>query len=119
MERRGEPQASGRRRSAALGVRYRGHVTTLNLRTLKIRSGEQFQDEREIRLEPLELGGQRYQPVPETVPAGGAITRATTGTGFQLGFDVRPHRPGFRCLEDARLDPPISAPESHAAAPAG
>jgi len=28
-------------------------MTTFNLRTLKIRSGEQFQDGREIKLEPL------------------------------------------------------------------
>ena len=30
-------------------------VTTFNLRTLKLRSGEQFRDEQEIELEPLEL----------------------------------------------------------------
>ena len=41
-------------------------MTTLDLRTLKLRSGEQFLDEREVQLEPLELGGQRYLPVPET-----------------------------------------------------
>jgi hypothetical protein len=36
-------------------------MTTFNLRTLKIRPGEQFRDEREIELEPLELGGQRLR----------------------------------------------------------
>ena len=92
-------------------------VTTFNLRTVKLRSGEQFQDERELRLEPLELGGQRYLPVPETVPAELTITRASTGTVFELAFHVRLHGPCFRCLEDAVLDVPISAREYQATAP--
>ena len=79
-------------------------MTTFNLRTLKLRSGEQFRDEQEIKLEPLELGGQRYLPVPETVPAELTITRASTGTVFEHAFHVRLHGPCFRCLEDAVLD---------------
>ena len=94
-------------------------VTTFNLRTLRLRSGEQFRDEREIRLEPLELGGQRYLPVPETVPAELTITRAASGTVFELGFHVRLHGPCFRCLDDAVLDLPISAREYQANAPEG
>ncbi len=93
-------------------------MTTFNLRTLKIRPGEQFRDEREIRLEPLELGGQRYLPVPETLPAELTITRASTGTVFELAFHVRLHGPCFRCLEDAVLDLPISGREYQATAPA-
>ncbi len=92
-------------------------VTTFNLRTLKLRSGEQFQDGQEIQLEPLELGGQRYLPVPETAPAELTITRASTGTVFELAFHVRLHGPCFRCLEDAVLDLPISGREYQATAP--
>jgi len=92
-------------------------VTTFNLRTLKLRSGEQFGDAKEIQLEPLELGGQRYLPVPETVPAQLTITRASTGTVFGLGFHVRLHGPCFRCLDDAVLDLPISAREYQATSP--
>ncbi len=94
-------------------------VTTFNLRTLKLRSGEQFREERELELEPLELGGQRYLPVPGTVPAELTITRASTGTVFELAFDVRLHGPCFRCLEDAVLDLPISASEYQATVPGG
>jgi len=94
-------------------------VTTFNLRNLKIRSGEQFRDEQEIQLQPLELGGQRYLPVPEKVPAELTITRASTGTVFELGFRVRLHGPCFRCLENAVLDLPISAREYQATAPEG
>ena len=92
-------------------------MTTLNLRTLKLRSGEQFVDEREIQLEPLELGGQRYLPVPETVQADLAITRASTGTVFELRFRNRLHGPCYRCLADAVLELPISAREYHATNP--
>ena len=94
-------------------------VTTLNLHTIKLRSGEQFRDERELRLEPLELGGQRYLPVPENVPAELAITRASTGTVFELAFQVRLHGPCYRCLEDAVLELPISAREYEATSPGG
>jgi len=92
-------------------------VTTLNLRTIKLRSGEQFRDEQEIELEPLELGGQRYLPVPQKVPAELTITRASTGTVFELRFHVRLHGPCYRCLEDAVLDLPISAREYQATTP--
>jgi uncharacterized protein len=92
-------------------------MTTFNLRRLKLRSGEQFRDAQEIQLEPLELGGQRYLPVPETAPAELTITRAASGTVFELGFHVRMHGPCFRCLEDAVLDLPISGREYEATNP--
>ena len=92
-------------------------ATTLNLRTIKLRSGEQFRDKREIQLEPLELGGQRYLPVPQEVPAELTITRASTGTVFELAFSVRLHGPCYRCLEDAVLELPISAREYQATNP--
>jgi uncharacterized protein len=94
-----------------------GGVTTLNLRTLKLRSGEQFVDEREIQLAPLELGGQRYLPVPETVPAELSVTRASTGTVFELRFRNRLHGPCYRCLADAVLEQQISAREYQATNP--
>jgi len=92
-------------------------VTTFNLRTLKLRSGEQFADALDVQLDPLELGGQRYLPVPETVPAELSITRASTGTVFELHFDTRLHGPCYRCLADAVLDVPISAREYQATNP--
>ena len=92
-------------------------MTTLDLRKLKLRSGDQYRDEQEIELEPFQLGGQRYLPVPGTVPAELTITRASTGTVFELRFDARLHGPCFRCLEDAVLDVPVSAREYQAADP--
>lgn len=90
-------------------------MTTLNLRTIRLRSGEQFRDEQAIELEPFELGGQRYLPVPATAAAELAITRASSGTVFELAFRTRLHGPCFRCLEDAVLDVPVAAREYQAA----
>ena len=63
-------------------------MTTLDLRRLKLRSGDQYRDEQEIELEPFELAGQRYLPVPGTVPAELTVTRAATGTVFELRIRV-------------------------------
>jgi uncharacterized protein len=57
--------------------------------------------------------------VPGTVPAELAITKATTGTVFQLGFTARLHGPCYRCLGDAVLELPISAREYQATNPDG
>jgi uncharacterized protein len=57
--------------------------------------------------------------VPGTVPAELAITKATTGTVFQLGFTARLHGPCYRCLGDAVLEVPISAREYQATNPDG
>jgi uncharacterized protein len=94
-------------------------MTTLDLRTLRLRSGEQWRDERHIELEPFELGGQRYLPVPQVVPAEVTVTRASTGTVFELRFDARLHGPCFRCLGDAVLDVPVDAREYQDASPGG
>jgi uncharacterized protein len=91
----------------------------LNLRTLKLRSGEQYRDQHEIPLEPFELGGQRYLPVPSTVDAEITVTRASSGTVFELAFPVRLHGPCFRCLEDAVLDLHVQAREYQATEPEG
>jgi uncharacterized protein len=92
-------------------------MTSFNLRRLKLRSGEQYRDGVEVALEPLEFGGQRYLPVPETVPAELTITRASTGMLFELRFAGRLHGPCQRCLDDAVVDVPISAREYQAASP--
>jgi len=57
--------------------------------------------------------------VPGTVPAELAITKATTGTLFELRFTTRLHGPCYRCLGDAVLELPISAREYQATNPEG
>jgi uncharacterized protein len=92
-------------------------MTSFSLRALKLRSGEQFQDEIAVQLVPLEFGGQRYLPVPEQVPVELRATRASTGTVFDLSFAARLHGPCQRCLRDTAIDRSISAQEYHASSP--
>jgi DUF177 domain-containing protein len=94
-------------------------MKSFNLRQLKLRSGEEYRDEVELDLEPFELGGERYLPVPGTVPAELEITKAATGTVFRLGFTARLHGPCYRCLDDAVLELPIAAREYQATNPDG
>ena len=81
-------------------------MTTFDLRTLRIRSGDQAHERVEIELEPLLLGGQAYEPRPSPAPAELAVTRASSGTVLELAFDVSLEGPCFRCLTDAEL--PVS-----------
>ena len=92
-------------------------MQSFNLRTVKLRSGEEYRDEIDVRLEPYELGGQRYLPVPEEVPAELVISKATTGTVFELRFRGRLHGPCYRCLADAVLDIPVDVREYQATNP--
>ena len=94
-------------------------MKTFSLRTLRLRPGEEYRDEIELELEPFELGGQRYVPVPERVPAELTISRASTGTVFELRFGIRLHGPCYRCLEDAVLELPIAGREYQATNPDG
>lgn len=94
-------------------------MKTFNLRSAKLRSGEEYRDDIELDLAPLEYGGQRYLPVPDTVPAELVITRASTGTVFRLRFAARLHGPCYRCLADAVVELPIDAREYQATNPEG
>lgn len=94
-------------------------MTVLNLRSIKLRSGEEHRSEQEIELEPIRLAGQRYLPVPDKIPAEVAVTRASTGTVFELRFVGRLHGPCFRCLEETVVEEQISAREYQATRPNG
>jgi uncharacterized protein len=84
------------------------------MRSLKLRPGEEFRSEQEIALEPYELGGERYLPVPAKVAAEFKVTRASTGSVFELHFRSRVHGPCHRCLADAVVEREISAREYQA-----
>ena len=93
-------------------------MTVFSLRTLRLRSGEEYRDAQEVELEPLQLGGQRYIPVPEKVDAELAISQASTGTVFALFFEGRLHGPCYRCLKETVMDQPIAVREYQATNPA-
>ncbi len=89
-------------------------MTRFPLRRLRLRSGDEHRDAVEIELEPFDLGGQRYLPVPQAVEAELTLVQATTGLDIRLAFDVRLHGPCMRCLADAVVDVSIDAREYHA-----
>ncbi len=78
-------------------------MTTFDLRTLRLRSGDQARERVELELEPLLLAGQTYESRPNPALAELAVTRASSGTVLELAFDVRLEGPCFRCLGDAEL----------------
>jgi uncharacterized protein len=92
-------------------------VTIFNLRTARLRSGEQFSDVREVELNPLELGGQRYVPLPEKPEAAFTLTRTSSGLLLELELDVRLAGPCFRCLGDAGLAVHVASREYQATSP--
>jgi uncharacterized protein len=92
-------------------------MKSFSLRSVKLRSGEECRDAVELELAPLDLAGQRYLFVPAELPAELAISRASTGTVFQLGFEARLHGPCMRCLADAVLDVDIDTREYQATNP--
>jgi uncharacterized protein len=92
-------------------------VTIFNLRTVKLRSGEELRSEQMIEIEPLRLGGQRYIVVPERLPAELVVSRASTGTIFELRFVGRLHGPCFRCLAETVVEERVSAREYQATSP--
>lgn len=92
-------------------------MTTFDLRTLRIRSGDQAHERVEIELEPLLLGGQAYEPRPNPAAAELAVTRASSGTVLELAFEVTLDGPCFRCLTDAELPVSLSLREYQATKP--
>jgi len=79
-------------------------MTVFNIRTVRLQPGEQFRDVKQVDLEPLELGGQRYIPIPESPEAGLTLTRLSSGLMLELELEVRLVGPCVRCLGDAALD---------------
>lgn len=93
-------------------------MTRFDLRTLRVRSGDQAREPVEIELEPLVLAGQAYEPRPDPAPAELTVTRAASGTVLELALDVSLRGPCFRCLAEAELPLSLRLREYEAAKPA-
>jgi uncharacterized protein len=92
-------------------------VTVFNVRNVKLRPGEQFRDVRTVELEPLELGGQRYFPVPESPEAVLTLSQTSSGLVLELELDVRSVGPCMRCLTDASIPVRVASREYQATSP--
>ncbi len=92
-------------------------MTTFNLRHLRLRIGEQFNERIDVEIAPLVLGGQEFAAEPALVPADLTVTKASSGSVLKLSFRVRLEGPCFRCLADSVLEVAIDAQEYQAAKP--
>ena len=90
-------------------------MTTFDLRTLRIRSGDQARGRDEIELEPLLFGGQAYEPRPNPAPAGAAGGVERHRPRARVRRDAQ--GPCFRCLTDAELSVALSLREYEATKP--
>jgi uncharacterized protein len=84
----------------------------LDLTSLRLSSGEGRLLELPVRIEALQLGGERYCADPNTVEARLDVSRMTGG-GFalRLGFAATLAGPCMRCLKDARREVAVDARE--------
>lgn len=73
--------------------------------------GEARSLEVEVALEPVELGGERYEPEARAVPARLDVARTTSGYALRLRFEAALSGPCARCLEDARAPLAVDASE--------
>ena len=94
-------------------------MTLFDLRSVRVRSGQEFRDVVDVELGPLVFAGQRYVSLPEPVPAELAIIQAASGTLFELRLTVRLHGPCFRCLADAVVERRLDLREYQATKPDG
>lgn len=78
-------------------------MTTFNLRTARLRPGEQCSRQVAIELDSLELAGQRYEPEPREPEAELTITRMASGTLFELSLAAGLQGPCYRCLSVATV----------------
>jgi uncharacterized protein len=76
-------------------------VDLFDLETLQLRPGDGQRVEAEVRVEPLQLGGERYPVVGGAVPARLDIARTLGGYALRLRFDARLEGPCMRCMGPA------------------
>jgi len=90
-------------------------MTAYPLRRLRLRPGDEHREAVAVALEPFDLGGERYLPVPAAADAAFWVQRASSGDVFGLTFRARLHGPCMRCLRDAVVEVAVDAREYHAA----
>ncbi|HEX5374769.1 MAG TPA: DUF177 domain-containing protein [Solirubrobacterales bacterium] len=86
-------------------------TTIIDLARLSLSHGEGRRLDLPVRLEPLELAGQTYAVVPESVPVRLDVSRPSGGYAFRLRFPLRIEGPCMRCLENAAMETEADARE--------
>ena len=88
-------------------------MTSIDLRSLGLRPGEVRRLTLEVDVEPYLLGGQRYEALPQHLPAELEIAEVSGGTVFRLTASAHLAGPCMRCLGHAEVDVSVSPREFH------
>lgn len=78
---------------------------------LGLSSGEGRRLDLHAAIEPLEFGGQRYEPVPSLAPVTLDAARTTSGWSLRVRYEVRLSGPCTRCLTNAESRVAVDARE--------
>ncbi|HET9436693.1 MAG TPA: DUF177 domain-containing protein [Gaiellaceae bacterium] len=88
-------------------------MTTVDLRTLRLRPGEVRRETLDVELEPFVLGGQRYEPSPATLPVTLELSQASGATVLEMRLRVHLSGACMRCLGHAEISRDVRAREFH------
>ena len=88
-------------------------MTTVDLRTLRLRPGEVRTETFDVELEPFVLGGQRYEATPGTIPVELQMSQASGAMVFDLRLHVHLSGACMRCLGFAEIGRSVRAREFH------
>lgn len=86
-------------------------TTIIDLARLSLAHGQGARLDVQIRLEPLELGGQTYVPQEGMLDARLDVSRPSNGYAFRLRFPLRVEGPCMRCLEEAAAEVDVDSRE--------
>jgi len=86
-------------------------TTTLDLHSLNLSHGEGRRLSIPVTIGSIELGGQTYEPVPQTVRAQLDVSRTSSGFAFRIQFELRLEGPCVRCLDPASVELSVEARE--------
>jgi uncharacterized protein len=86
-------------------------MTTLDLRSLRLRPGEVRKEALDVEFEPVVLGGLRYDVSPDRVPVTVEISQASGAMVFDLRFSARLAGACMRCLAFSEVEREVSARE--------
>lgn len=85
--------------------------TIVDLARLSLAHGEGARLELPVRLGPLELGGQAYDPGDGALATRLDVSRPSSGYAFRLRFPLRVEGPCMRCLEGAVVETEVDVRE--------
>lgn len=83
----------------------------VDLERLSLAHGQARSLELEVELDPLELGGQTYEPEGHGTEARLDVSRTTSGYAMRLRYAARLAGPCVRCLEPATLELEVDSRE--------